>query len=81
MEKAISTYEEIMSAAMNLSPNERVMLAEHLIESLDVEDQERINRLWAEEAERRNKEIEDGIVQAIPGEEVMNRLRSRYKQR
>jgi putative addiction module component (TIGR02574 family) len=79
MEKAISTYEEIMSAAMNLSPNERVMLAEHLIESLDVEDQERINRLWAEEAERRNKEIEDGIVQAIPGEEVMNRLRSRYK--
>jgi putative addiction module component (TIGR02574 family) len=81
MEKAISTYEEIMSAAMNLSPNERVMLAEHLIESLDVEDQERINRLWAEEAERRNKEIKDGIVQAIPGEEVMNRLRSRYKQR
>ena len=79
MEKAIRTYEEIMSAAMDLSPNERVLLAEHLIESLDVEDQERINRLWAEEAERRNREIEDGTVQAIPGEEVMNRLRSRYK--
>ena len=68
-----------MSAAMSLSPNERVMLAEHLIESLDTEEQERINRLWAEEAERRNREIEDGTVQAIPGEEVMNRLRSRYK--
>jgi len=46
---------------------------------LDAEDQERIDKLWAEEAERRNQEIEDGIVQAIPGEEVMNRLRSRYK--
>ena len=74
-----------MSAAMALSPNERAMLAEHLIESLDAEaqldaeDQERIDRLWAEEAERRDKEIEDGIVKAIPGEEVMNRLRSRYK--
>ena len=85
MVKAISTYEEIMSAAMALSPNERGMLAEHLIESLDAEDkfeaedQERIDRLWAEEAERRNREIEDGIVKAIPGEEVMNRLRSRYK--
>ena len=79
MEKVIRTYEEIISAAMALSPNERVMLAEHLIESLDVEEQERINTLWAEEAERRNKEIEDGIVNAIPGEEVMNRLRSRYK--
>ena len=79
MEKGIRTYEEIMSAAMTLSPNERMMLVDHLIESLDVEEQERINRLWAEEAERRNREIEDGIVQAIPGEEVMNRLRARYK--
>ena len=79
MEKAISTYEEIMSAAMTLSPNERMMLADHLIESLDVKEQERTNRLWAEEAERRNIEIEDGVVMAIPGEEVMNRLRARYK--
>jgi putative addiction module component (TIGR02574 family) len=85
MVKAISTYEEIMSAAMALSPNERGMLAEHLIRSLDAydqidaDDQERIDRFWAEEAERRNQEIEDGIVKAIPGEEVMNRLRSRYK--
>ena len=55
------------------------MLAEHLMESLDAEDQERIDSLWAEEAERRATEIEDGIVTAIPGEEVMNRLRSRYK--
>jgi len=86
MVKAISsTYEEIMSAAMALSSNERGMLADLLIQSLDAEaqldaeDQERIDKLWAEEAERRNQEIEDGIVQAIPGEEVMNRLRSRYK--
>jgi hypothetical protein len=45
----------------------------------DAEDQERIDALWAEEAERRDREIEDGIASAIPGEEVMNRLRSRYK--
>ena len=85
MEKTISTYEELITAAMTLSPYERARLAEHLIKSLDAEDeldaedQERIDRLWAEEAERRNREIEDGIVKAIPGEEVMNRLRSRYK--
>lgn len=79
MEKTISTYEEIMSAAMTLSPNERVMLAEHLIDSIDGADQERIDRLWAEEAERRMKEIEDGVVKPIPGEEVMRRLESRYK--
>lgn len=79
MEKAIRTYEEIMNAALALPPDEREMLAEHLMESLDAEQQARIDALWAEEAERRFKEIEDGVVQAIPGEEVMERLRSRYK--
>lgn len=79
MEKSISTYDEIMNAALALPPNERELLAKHLMESLQGEDQETIEALWAEEAERRNKEIEDGIVEAIPGEEVMNRLRSRYK--
>jgi putative addiction module component (TIGR02574 family) len=77
MEK--SSYEEIMSAALALPPSARAMLAEHLLESLDAEDQERIDALWAEEAERRENEIEDGIVTPIPGEEVMDRLRSRYK--
>lgn len=75
-----------MSAAMALSVKERAMLAELLIRSLDAEDQvdaeedqESIDRLWAEEAERRLKEIEDGVVTPIPGDEVMRRLRSRYK--
>ena len=79
MEKAIRSYDEIMSDALALPPKQRELLAEHLMESLDAEDQERIDALWAEEAERRYKEIEDGVVKAIPGEEVMNRLRSRYK--
>ena len=79
MEKRITTYEEIVNAALALPPGARAMLAEHLIESLDAEDQQRIDALWAEEAERRDKELEHGIVTAIPGEEVMDRLRSRYK--
>lgn len=68
-----------MNAALALPPNERVMLAEQLMETLDPEAPERIEALWAEVAERRDKEIEDGIVKPIPGEEVMNRMRSRYK--
>jgi len=79
MDKTSRTYEEVMIAALALPPNERVMLAEQLTETLDGEAQERIEALWAEVAERRDKEIEDGIVKPIPGEEVMNRMRSRYK--
>lgn len=73
------SYEEIISAALALPPSARAMLVEHLMESLDAEDQERIDAVWAEEAKRRNQEIENGIVKPIPGEEVMKRLRSRYK--
>lgn len=75
----MSTYEEIETAALALPPEAREMLAEHLMASLCQVDQEEIDALWAEEAERRYKEIEDGIVTPIPGEEVMARLRSRMK--
>ncbi|HKV36122.1 MAG TPA: addiction module protein [Pyrinomonadaceae bacterium] len=75
----MSTYEEIEIAALALPPEARAMLAEHLLESLSADEQQRIDNLWAEESEQRDKEIEDGVVAAIPGEEVMNRLRSRYK--
>jgi putative addiction module component (TIGR02574 family) len=74
-----ANYDDIIKAALSLPPGARAMLADHLLESLDGEDQKRIDALWAEEAERRVKEIEDGVVTPIPGEEVMNRLRARYK--
>jgi putative addiction module component (TIGR02574 family) len=75
----MSTYEEIESAALALPLEARATLAEHLLESLSVEDQQRIDATWAIEAKRRDQEIEDGLVTALPGEEVMKRLRSRYK--
>jgi len=75
----MSTYEEIEIAALALPLEARAMLAEHLLESLSADEQQRIDDMLAEEAERRDEEIENGMVAAIPGEEVMNRLRSRYK--
>jgi len=78
----MSTYEEIKNAALALPPEARAMLAEHLIDSIspiDQRDQAEIDAYWIQEAERRYKEIEDGIVTPIPGEEVMARLRSRMK--
>lgn len=74
-----ANFDEILSAALLLSPGARAMLADHLLESLDDEAQKRTDAMWAEEAELRDSEIEDGVVTPIPGEEVMNRLRARYK--
>lgn len=74
----MSTFEEILSAALSLSPGERAMLADHLLASLDGPDQKDIDAAWAEEAERRIREIDEGKVEMIDGELVMERLRARF---
>ena len=33
-----------------------------------------IDHLWAEEAERRVQEVDNGIVELIPGEEVFRKI-------
>ena len=80
-----NNFEQILKGALALSPEERGTLAARLIESLDgpnKEDgatQEEIDAAWAIEAEKRMREIDEGKVEPIPGDEVMARLRSRYK--
>jgi putative addiction module component (TIGR02574 family) len=75
----LGTFEEILSAALELPPETRAMLAEHLHLSLDGPNQKQIDDAWAEEAERRMGEIDEGNVAAIDGELVMQRLRARFK--
>ena len=75
----VVSFEEILSAALSLSPNERAMLADHLLASLDAPNQKEIDAAWAEEAERRMREIDEGKVELIDGELVMERLRARFR--
>ena len=73
-----SGYEEVASAALALPPEARAMLAEDLVASLEV-SQEEIDDAWRVEIERRVKEIKEGKVQLIPGEQVMSELRAELK--
>jgi putative addiction module component (TIGR02574 family) len=73
----ISTFEEILSAALGLPPEMRAMLADQLLASLDGPNQKEIDAAWAEEIERRIREIDEGKVETIDGEVVMRELRSR----
>jgi putative addiction module component (TIGR02574 family) len=72
--------EEILQQLLSLPVETRAALAEKLLESLDPPD-ERNNRLWAEEAERRVEAYERGEMEAIPGEEVFARLRAKFPKR
>lgn len=66
--------DEIESAALRLPRAERARLAARLIASLD-EDSE-IEQAWADELERRVREVDAGEVELIRGEQVMAEIRS-----
>lgn len=63
---------------MLLLPREdRAELVEKLLQSLNPPTQKEWDRLWAEEAEKRVKECEEGRIEAIDGEEVFKKIRDR----
>ena len=75
-----ANFDDILIAALSLSPGARAMLADHLLESLDAQEEKRIDAIWAEEAERRAAAIDEGRAKLIPGEQVMAELRARVKE-
>jgi putative addiction module component (TIGR02574 family) len=70
------TQLEIVEAqAMQLTAAERNHLLERLIVSLDSDPD--VEAAWEQLADQREAELEAGLAQAIPGDEVMARLRGR----
>ena len=72
-----STVEAIEASALQLSATERARLIERLIASLDIDPE--VEAAWAAEAERRNTEIENGIVSLIPGREALANLKAEFR--
>ncbi len=74
-----SKLKEIEENALQLSLPDRAQLAEHLIHSLDEEEDPEAERLWIEEAERRYREYKEGKVEGIPAELVFKKARLKLK--
>jgi putative addiction module component (TIGR02574 family) len=64
----------ILTAALGLPPENRAVLAEKLLESLENEGDGDIKAAWAEEAERRVRALKEGALKTIPGDEVLRSL-------
>jgi len=62
---------QILQEALQLNPQERYIVVESLLQSLDKPD-ESIDDVWADEAEKRLQNYRDNMVQTIPFEEVFN---------
>ncbi len=70
------SLEELETEIKKLTLKERAVLAKWLVETLDDLSESEIEGLWAEEAERRLDELEEGLETEIPAEEVLRRARA-----
>jgi Putative addiction module component len=69
------TLDQITEEALKLSTESKALLADKLIESLDLQEPDETQRLWSAEAIRRRDELRSGRVSAIPGVEVLEEVR------
>ena len=69
--------EELYQEASHLPDNDRAELAAMLLDSLEGEPDPEVEAAWAEEIERRVRQIDAGEVKLIPWEQVRAELFSR----
>jgi len=69
---------KIVKSAMSLPSNLRASLAEMLLESLDFEDDFPVSSEWMAEIEKRCREIDEGKIELISGDEGLSYLRNKY---
>jgi len=70
---------EVLEKALTLSIQDRGLLIDRLIESLDEGPaEEGVEEAWAEEIKRRVDDIRSGKVKTIPGEQVLRELAKEF---
>ena len=70
------TIDELKREALQMEPTKRASLARDLLVSLDGLSETEIERLWFDEAVRRDQEMASGEVKAIQMDEVFAELRA-----
>ena len=65
---------QILAEALELPPVERAELVENLLTSFEFQSREKIDALWAEEAEDRIDAYERGEMAAIPARNVFGEI-------
>jgi len=70
---------EVLEKALALSTQDRGLLIDRLIKSLDDEPaDDGVEQAWADEIKSRVDDIESGKVEMIPGEQVLRELAEEF---
>jgi hypothetical protein len=79
LEVTVSTKLEVLEAeVLQLAPADRSRLFERLIAIIDTDSA--VEQAWELEADRRESELESGLVVAVPGQQAIAQLRARLNQ-
>jgi putative addiction module component (TIGR02574 family) len=79
MAQMTSQVSELLEKALTLSTQERGLLIDRLIETLDNEPaEEGVEAAWGEEIKRRVDDIRSGRVKTIPGEQVLREVAEEF---
>ena len=78
MAEVTSRVSEILERARMLSTEERGLLIDRLVESLDGPAEAGVEAAWDEEIKRRVDDIRSGRVKTIPGEQVLRELAEEF---
>jgi putative addiction module component (TIGR02574 family) len=70
------TVETLEVAALQLSSADRARLVDRLIDALDADPE--VEEAWAAEIERRQSEIENGIIWLLPGAQSLAKLKVEF---
>jgi hypothetical protein len=71
------TTEKLIEEALSLPAEERALIADSLLRSLNTPETS-MDAQWAETARKRLQELRSGTVQAIPGDEVFAKALERF---
>ncbi len=71
------SLEELEAEVLGLNPHARAQLATKLLQSLEALSDAENERLWAEEALRRNEELETRVTTPKAAEDVFREARAR----
>ncbi len=68
---------DLIAEAVSLPVEERAMVVDSLLRSLNPPEAE-MDKRWAAVAKRRLEQLRSGEVKAVPGEEVFQRIWNRF---
>ncbi len=71
--------EKIYEQALDLPVNDRLILIDKLVNSTNLPTNKAIDLAWSDEVELRSQELDKGNSKLIPGDEVLKKIKKRFK--